>query len=337
MMQRILFIINPISGTSRKGKVVNAIKRRIDHQRFAVEIRYTEYAGHAVEIAREAAEAGFDIVVAVGGDGTINEVARSLVHTQTALAIVPSGSGNGLARHLLIPMDIEKALDIINANVVTDLDYGLINDKPFFCTCGVGFDAFISLKFAEANTRGLKTYVEKTLTDGLTYKPETYRIQIGGESEGEMQEVDAFLIACANASQYGNNAYIAPDASMKDGLMDVIVLEPFSILEAPIVAMQLFQRTLPHNSHVKTFRTNRLLIERTTAGPAHCDGDPYETTARIKVELVPAGLRAIINEKALLTPPTSSVQSNMLLRTLEPFQKQMVNLRNQVNSLFDIF
>ncbi len=337
MMQRILFIINPISGTSRKGKVVNAIKRRIDHQRFAVEIRYTEYAGHAVEIAREAAEAGFDIVVAVGGDGTINEVARSLVHTQTALAIVPSGSGNGLARHLLIPMDIEKALDIINANVVTDLDYGLINDKPFFCTCGVGFDAFISLKFAEANTRGLKTYVEKTLTDGLTYKPETYRIHIGGESEGEMQEVDAFLIACANASQYGNNAYIAPDASMKDGLMDVIILEPFSILEAPIVAMQLFQRTLPHNSHVKTFRTNRLLIERTTAGPAHCDGDPYETTARIKVELVPAGLRAIINEKALLTPPTSSVQSNMLLRTLEPFQKQMVNLRNQVNSLFDIF
>ena len=337
MMQRILFIINPISGTSRKGKVVNAIKRRIDPQRFAVEIRYTEYAGHAIEIAREAAETGFDIVVAVGGDGTINEVARSLVHTQTALAIVPSGSGNGLARHLLIPMDIEKALDIINANVVTDLDYGLINDKPFFCTCGVGFDAFISLKFAEANTRGLKTYLEKTLTDGLSYKPETYRIYIGGESEGEMQEVDAFLIACANASQYGNNAYIAPDASMKDGLMDVIVLEPFSILEAPIVAMQLFQRTLPHNSHVKTFRTNRLLIERTTAGPAHCDGDPYETTARIKVELVPAGLRAIINEKALITPPTSSVQSNMLLRTLEPFQKQMVNLRNQVNSLFDIF
>ena len=134
-----------------------------------------------------------------------------------------------------------------------------------------------------------------------------------------------------------NKVSFTPDASMKDGLMDVIILEPFSILEAPIVAMQLFQRTLPHNSHVKTFRTNRLLIERTTAVPAHCDGDPYETTARIKVELVPAGLRAIINEKALLTPPTSSVQSNMMFRTLEPFQKQMVNLRNQVNSLFDIF
>lgn len=250
---------------------------------------------------------------------------------------MPSGSGNGLARHLLIPMDIEKALDVINANVVTELDYGLINDKPFFCTCGVGFDAFISLKFAEAGTRGLKTYLEKTLTDGLRYKPETYRIYIGGEEEGEMQEIDAFLIACANASQYGNNAYIAPDASMKDGLMDVIVLQPFSMLEAPIVAMQLFQRTLPNNSHVKTYRTNRLCIERTADGPAHCDGDPYETTARINVELIPAGLRAVINEKALLTPAKSSVQSNMLLRTLEPFQKQITNFRNQVNSLFDIF
>ncbi|RKV82047.1 MAG: diacylglycerol kinase family lipid kinase, partial [Alloprevotella sp.] len=143
--------------------------------------------------------------------------------------------------------------------------------------------------------------------------------------------------ACANASQYGNNAYIAPDASMKDGLLDVIVLQPFSMLEAPIVAMQLFQRTLPNNSHVKIYRTKRLCIERTSAGPAHCDGDPYDTTARINVELVPAGLRAIINEKALVTPPTSSVQSNMLLRALEPFQKQMVNLRNHVNSLFDTF
>lgn len=124
---------------------------------------------------------------------------------------------------------------------------------------------------------------------------------------------------------------------MKDGLLDVIVLQPFSILEAPIVAMQLFQRTLPNNSHVKTYRTKRLCIERTSAGPAHCDGDPYDTTARITVELVPAGLRAIINEKALVTPPTSSVQSNMLLRTLEPFQKQMINLRNHINSLFDTF
>ena len=336
-MKRALAIINPISGTGSKRSVPELLGRAYQDTPFELFFTYTREAGHAEELARRAAAEGYDHVIAVGGDGTVNEVARSLVHTNTALAIVPSGSGNGLARHLLIPMDIEKALDVINANVMTELDYGLINDKPFFCTCGVGFDAFISLKFAESGSRGLKTYLEKTLVDGLRYKPETYRIYIGGEEEGEMQEIDAFLIACANASQYGNNAYIAPDASMKDGLLDVIVLQPFSMLEAPIVAMQLFQRTLPNNSHVKIYRTKRLCIERTSAGPAHCDGDPYDTTARINVELVPAGLRAIINEKALVTPPTSSVQSNMLLRALEPFQKQMVNLRNHVNSLFDTF
>ena len=297
MAQRILFIINPISGTTRKGKVVKAIERRIDTQRFAVEIRYTEYAGHAVEIARQAAEEGFDIVVAVGGDGTINEVARSLVHTNTALAIVPSGSGNGLARHLLIPMDIEKALDVINANVVTELDYGLINDKPFFCTCGVGFDAFISLKFAEAGTRGLKTYLEKTLTDGLRYKPETYRIYIGGEEEGEMQEIDAFLIACANASQYGNNAYIAPQASMSDGLLDIIIMEPFDLIEAPQVAIELFNKTLDKNLKIKTFRAKHIHIRRKKEGVIHYDGDPITSDADVDISVVPKGINIVVNPK----------------------------------------
>ena len=335
-MHSILFIVNPISGSGHKESALKAIERYLDRDRFNSEICYTEYAGHGAEIAREAAARGIDIVVAVGGDGTVNEIAGSLVGTETALAIIPCGSGNGLARHLQIPMNPVSAVKVINTAAIARLDHGTINGRPFFCTCGVGFDAFISMKFAEAGRRGPATYVEKTLVDGLRYKTETYRITLGDE-EGNCHSVDAFLIACANASQYGNNAYIAPDASMKDGLLDVIVLQPFSILEAPIVAMQLFQRTLPNNSHVKTYRTKRLCIERTSAGPAHCDGDPYDTTARINVELVPAGLRAIINEKALVTPPTSSVQSNMLLRTLEPFQKQMINLRNHINSLFDTF
>ena len=335
-MHSILFIVNPISGSGHKESALKAIERYLDRDRFNSEICYTEYAGHGTEIAREAAARGIDIVVAVGGDGTVNEIAGSLVGTETALAIIPCGSGNGLARHLQIPMNPVSAVKFINTGTIARLDHGTINGRPFFCTCGVGFDAFISMKFAEAGRRGPATYVEKTLVDGLRYKTETYRITLGDE-EGNCHSVDAFLIACANASQYGNNAYIAPDASMKDGLLDVIVLQPFSMLEAPIVAMQLFQRTLPNNSHVKIYRTKRLCIERTSAGPAHCDGDPYDTTARINVELVPAGLRAIINEKALVTPPTSSVQSNMLLRALEPFQKQMVNLRNHVNSLFDTF
>ena len=261
-MHSILFIVNPISGSGHKESALKAIERYLDRDRFNSEICYTEYAGHGAEIAREAAARGIDIVVAVGGDGTVNEIAGSLVGTETALAIIPCGSGNGLARHLQIPMNPVSAVKVINTGTIARLDHGTINGRPFFCTCGVGFDAFISMKFAEAGRRGPATYVEKTLVDGLRYKTETYRITLGDE-EGNCHSVDAFLIACANASQYGNNAYIAPHASMRDGLLDVTVLEPFNLIEAPIVVMQLFSKSLPSNSHVKCYRTNRLRIERT--------------------------------------------------------------------------
>ncbi|RRD80528.1 YegS/Rv2252/BmrU family lipid kinase [Alloprevotella sp. OH1205_COT-284] len=319
MPHHIVFIINPISGTGRKDVVEEAIRRHIDGDRYACEIRYTERAGHAAEIAREAAEAGAHIVVAVGGDGTVNEVARSLVHTTTALGIVPCGSGNGLARHLRLPLDAEAAVKVINQGVVHRLDYGRINGQPFFCTCGVGFDAFISMKFAEAGKRGLVTYVEKTLKDGLRYKPQTYRITVDG-NEGTAESYDAFLIACANASQYGNNAFIAPNASMKDGLLDVIILEPFGVLDTPAIVMQLFGKTLPQNSHVKTLRTRHLKIERQKAGVAHCDGDPFHTSETIEVELIPRSFNVVVNKTADLATRQTEEEVDFLQQILAPFQ-----------------
>ena len=315
-MQQILFIINPISGTGNKAAFEAAIREHISVDRFDCKICYTERAGHAAELAQQAAADGVEVVVAVGGDGTVNEVARSLVHTSTALGIIPCGSGNGLARHLHIPLDPVAAIEIINHHVVHCLDYGRINGHPFFCTCGVGFDAFISMKFAEAGKRGLATYVEKTLVDGLNYKPETYRLTVG-DDEGRTEQYDAFLIACANASQYGNNAYIAPHASMKDGLLDVTILEPFNVFETPTIVMQLFSRNINRNSHVKTFRTNRLRIERTADGVAHCDGDPFDTTSVIDVELIPASFNVVVNAE---TQGVEASVPNLLLQFLEPFQ-----------------
>lgn len=318
-MQQILFIINPISGTGSKSALEAAIREHISVNRFDCKICYTERAGHAAEMARKAAADHVDVVVAVGGDGTVNEVARSLVHTSTALGIVPCGSGNGLARHLHIPLEPVAAIEVINRNVVHCLDYGRINGHPFFCTCGVGFDAFISMKFAEAGKRGLATYVEKTLIDGLNYKPETYRLTLDGD-EGRVEQHNAFLIACANASQYGNNAYIAPHASMKDGLLDVTILEPFSMFETPAIVMQLFSRNINRNSHVKTFRTNRLRIERIADGVAHCDGDPFDTTAVIDVELIPASFNVVVNAEAKELEKTEANAPNFLYQFLEPFQ-----------------
>lgn len=298
-MKSILFIINPISGKKHRGDLNALIEENLDHSRFDSRIVITEYAGHAAELAAEAANRSVDIVVAVGGDGTVNEVARSLVHTQTALAILPCGSGNGLARHLQIPMDITKAIHIINKECIHTLDYGRINGLPFFCTCGMGFDAFLSQKFAEAGKRGFTTYIEKALTDGLRYQPETYTITSvdeGGQTSLISQK--AFLITCANATQFGNNAMIAPHASMKDGLLDVVVIEPFTPIEAPTVAVQLFNGTLDRNSHVKTFHASQLTINRNSEGPVHCDGDPFTTGQHIEVELVPASFKVVVNPEA---------------------------------------
>ena len=239
MKRKIVFIINPHSGTDNKVRMPKLIEDNINREAFDYEIVFTEYAGHAADIAKDCASRGIDIVVAVGGDGTINEVARSIVHTDTALGIIPCGSGNGLARHLCIPLEPHKAIEIINKAKIELLDYGVINDLPFFCTCGMGFDAFISLKFAEAGKRGPLTYLENVLKEGLKYKPETYTVM----DETGTKQYNAFLIACANASQYGNNAYIAPKATMTDGLMDVIIMEPFTAFDAPQISIDMFNKT----------------------------------------------------------------------------------------------
>lgn len=286
-----MFIVNPHSGTHDKAEVSRMIAKTIDRKSFDYEILFTGYPGHAAEMARKCVAGKIDIAVAVGGDGTVNEVARSLVHSDTALGIVPCGSGNGLARHLCIPMDVRKAVSIINQCNIDALDYGVINGMPFFCTCGMGFDAFISQKFAEAGKRGAITYMENVLREGLKYKPEVYEV----EDDTKATRHKAFLIACANASQYGNNAYIAPKATMTDGLMDVIIMEPFKAFDAPQISIDMFNKTLDKNSKIKTFKAKRIHIHRSQPGAIHCDGEPIMTDTDIDVHIEERGIRIITN------------------------------------------
>ena len=318
----VTFIVNPISGTHSKKELPELIEQYLDKDVFEARIVCTEYAGHASELAHQFADEGIDIVVAVGGDGTVNEVARSLVHTSTALGIIPCGSGNGLARHLCLPIDMRKSLEIINHCHIEAFDYGIINDLPFFCTCGMGFDAFISLKFAEAGKRGPITYVENVLKEGLTYKPETYEVV---DDTGTHRH-KAFLIACANASQYGNNAYIAPGASMKDGQMDVIIMEPFDVLDAPQIAADLFMKTLTNNSKIKTFRTNKLHIHRKEPGAIHYDGDPIMTGKDIDVSIEHLGLRIVTNPEAT----EDSAQPNPVLNAFSDLFNNINNVREDI-------
>lgn len=317
--KHITFIVNPISGTQEKEQIIALINEYLDIDKYTFQIIYTQYAGHAEEIAAQCAEENHFAVVAVGGDGTVNEVARALTHTHTALGIIPCGSGNGLARHLQISMQPRKAIEAINEGIIERIDYGTINRRKFFCTCGVGFDAFVSLKFAEAGKRGLNTYIEQSLNASLNYKPETYKLTIDGN---ETEIYQAFLIACGNAAQYGNNAYIAPKATLTDGLLDVTILNPFTPLDVPSLALQLFTKTIDQNSHIKTFRCKTINIRREKPGVVHYDGDPVMMGANLKVKIHHAGLHVIV-------PTDDNKDLNVLDRAQE-----VINGIRQMNEQF---
>ena len=260
--KKIWFLVNPISGTENKKRIVDMIPKYMNSDNFEITVLHTEYKGHAAVLSREAVFKSVDVVVA--------------------------GSAVFCAENP------EGALQVLNECIIQELDYGRINDTPFFCTCGVGFDAFVSSKFANSSKRGLRSYIESTLIEGLKYKPETYEIEVDGE-DGTTEKYNAFLIACANASQYGNNVYIAPTASMSDGLMDVTIMQPFTMLEAPQIAIQLFNKTILQNSHIRTFRCRRLTIHRSHPGVIHFDGDPKDEVADLEIELYPHDIRMVVN------------------------------------------
>ena len=291
--RHILAIINPVSGTGSKDKIPRLINTVVDHDRNDVSIVTSEYAGHAREIAAQAVNDGIDVVVAIGGDGTVNEVGSALCGTSTALAVIPCGSGNGLARHLRIPMNASRALQVLNNGVVGQFDYCMVNDKPFFCTCGMGFDAAVSYKFSNEGTRGFITYIKTTLTEFFKYKAQDYVIDI----DGIRHEERAFVIACCNAAQYGNNAFIAPRATMQDGLIDVTVMHGFNALESPIIGARLFFRSLDKDRHVSIYRGKRVVIERKEEDVMHIDGDPLMMPARLEVKIINKGI-------SILVPPS---------------------------------
>ncbi len=326
----ILFVLNPISGTGKKRLIPRIIADNIDKDRYTYDIKYTEYKGHATKIAAEAAKNGVDIVVAVGGDGTVNEIGCGLINTDTAMGILPCGSGNGLARHLGIPTDLRKAVKILNECVIHRLDYGLINDCPFFCTCGMGFDAFVSMEFAKSGRRGPVTYAEKILKEWLTYKPQKYVIT----DEHNEQVHEALLVSCANASQYGNNAYIAPSASMMDGVMDVVIMEPFDMLDAPSIGIDMFNKTLDRNRKVKTFRTNRIKIQREHEGVVHYDGEPLIMGKEINISIVKAGINIVVNgsisEDQLNRPNVIQSSLNELFSNIQKIRKELETTTGQV-------
>ncbi len=277
----ILFIVNPISGHGSKTGIVSRLKKK------DCRVVYTEYAGHAEKLAREAEE---EIVVAVGGDGTVNEVARGLMGTDKILGIIPKGSGDGLALHLGLNHDINRSLRIIEAGKVQPMDAGIINGRYFFSVCGVGLDAIVSERFAKSGKRGLISYLEQALISWKDHKAEKFTIEIDGQNF----EQEAVMITVGNSDRWGHSAKVAPLADCSDGILDITIVEDFHDIEIPVLGLMLVCGTVDKAPNIHCYKGKDIKITRKKPGPAHADGDWFEAGEKIDIKIIEHALKVIV-------------------------------------------
>jgi YegS/Rv2252/BmrU family lipid kinase len=285
-----IFIINPVSGKSRK-KDVHKLIEKIFPEETGFKIVYTKFAGEATQIAKKWLAKGYTKFIAVGGDGTVNEVAAAIVETDAILGIIPLGSGNGLARHLKIPMKPQKALNLIKQGNHTKIDYGEINNRKFFCTTGVGFDAHIGQVFSEIEGRGFVNYIKATVSEFRRYQPKRYEISMNGTTIVR----DAFLISFANASQYGNNAHIAPKANISDGKLEISIMRSFPLINAPGIGARLFLKNIDKSNYLETFQCDSIEVKCSAPDIIHYDGEPEMMDKTLRIKIISNGLNVFVN------------------------------------------
>lgn len=279
--EKIFLIINQYAGHKEGAKAVKFVIPYLNQKGHLVEYSFTNHPGHAIELAQKASADGFDLVVAVGGDGTVNEVAQGLIGSDTPMGIIPMGSGNGLARELKISMDMNKSTRTLVEGENLQLDVCKLNDQRFLCTSGIGFDAMIAYKMSKSATRGFLKYVQLVIQESIFYKPLEVKIKI----DGVAIEKPVFLITFANASQFGNNAYIAPAASMTDGLIDVVVVRKFAKIWMPVFAIALFTKLIPKLPFVDCYKAKQIELQLANTPHYHFDGEPGKLVVPAKIEL----------------------------------------------------
>jgi YegS/Rv2252/BmrU family lipid kinase len=289
LKKKALFIINPVSGGKKKDGVPALIDKHLDKTMFDYSIVHSTLQKPIRVLAKEALP-HFDIIVAVGGDGTVNEIASALAGTDKVLAIIPYGSGNGLSRFLKIPMDPIKAIKSLNAGPVQVMDAGKINGQWFFNMAGVGFDAHISEVFSHGKHRGFKSYFESSIKEISNYKAQQYQIEI----DGETYQREAFMLCFANSSQFGNNAHVSPDASLHDGLIDVIIVKQFPVIRLLEMGLRMLTKQVESSKYVQILRGANIKVSRKGPGPLHLDGEPQIIGAELEINVVPNSLKVIV-------------------------------------------
>ena len=293
-MKKIAFIVTPISGTAKKEALLSHLKGIFTPSRgYESSFYKTQGAGDAYTAAVKFRDEKYDIVVAVGGDGTVNQVARGLVNSDTVLGIIPMGSGNGLARHLKLPRFPYRAIDVILHGKAQSIDAGRINDEVFFCTAGIGFEAVIGDRFNSAGSRGLITYLEQCAKEYVNYRREEYKISIPGYEF----KSKAFLITFANSSQWGNNVFIAPGADISDGLIDMVVWKRALLANLPLITAGLLMKTIQYSEFVDTFRCREITITRQSESLIQFDGESRRMGKELHISVIPKAVKVLVPEE----------------------------------------
>lgn len=291
-IKRIFFIVNPVSGVNhaRKSMLAEAVASVFDPQQFECVIRHSESAQHVKELSNEAARAGFDVIVAVGGDGTLNHVVKGLIGNDSVLAVVPAGSGNGLARHMNIPIDIEQSLRLIVQGKTQFIDTVSINDDLFVSIAGVGFDALVAKRFSQVTRRGFFSYFRIVTNEYTWYRPRKYRMEI----DGKQVVRQALFVSFANTNQFGYNTIISPEARIDDGLVDVCIVKKVPLLYAPRVVGMLITRRVDSSGFVEIIRARKIRLTRNKNRVVNIDGEPVKLTKDLEISVNPLSIRMII-------------------------------------------
>jgi diacylglycerol kinase (ATP) len=292
MPRKLLFIVNPNAGKRVSERIVGTIKKEFPENIY-YQIVIWKDKDHFEEITHLLKTQGYTDAIAVGGDGTVNHVAKTILDSGITLGIVPIGSGNGLARSLGLSMKLEEVIKQIARGKTALIDNGSVNGIPFFCTSGIGFDAHIGNLFATSVKRGLQSYIKITISELFKYRAKNYVLEFNGQTIKRK----AFLITVANAGQYGNDFYIAPQASMQDGKFHVVILKPFNILQVIGLMTKILSKKAHLSSRIETYVTDRIKITRETKDTIHFDGEPAMEGKEVIFENRASSLSAIIGEK----------------------------------------
>lgn len=287
-----LFVVNERSGRRRDFDVADLIQRTAA---FEHEILSCGNKDDLDAIVDQAESESVDVVFAVGGDGTVHETAKRLVGRRPALGILPIGSGNGFARHIGLPMDPARSIEASGSGHIVTVDTARVNEMSFLGVMGVGFDAAVADRFATSTTRGLESYVREGLRAFTAFHPEEYELVV----DGVEIRTKALVVAIANSGQYGNNARIAPLASLQDGLLDVVVIHDATLVETPMLLARLFTGTIHEARGVTTMQAKEIVVRRPAAGPAHLDGEPLVLPEELHVSVVPSSMRLLVPESSV--------------------------------------